>query len=61
MNKSKKERALEASIEQELMQRGGVEVKREFLNEITNPVKRSSTYIKVRLKLMLLWNKPGVS
>lgn len=60
MNKSKRDIALEVSIEQELLKRGEKNVRQEFFNEIKNPVKRSSIYIKTRLKLMLQWNKPRI-
>jgi hypothetical protein len=58
MNKSKKERALEAAIELELMNRGSKDVSKEFFAEAQKPVKRSDIYIKTRLRLMLLWGRP---
>jgi len=61
MNKSKKERAMEVAIEQELLKRGEADVRSEFLSDSQNPnAKRSSTYTRVRLKLMLQWNRPSV-
>ena len=61
MNKSKKERALEISIEQGLLERGEFDVKAEFISDAqNNKIKRSSIYTRVRLKLMLQWNRPSV-
>lgn len=57
MNRPKKEIALEVAIEQELLKRGESDVRQEFLNEISNPVKRNSIYINTRLKLILKWSK----
>ncbi len=58
--KPKKQRAIEISIEQSLLARGSEEVKREFLADQQNGTVRKSTYLQIRLKLMLQWNRPPI-
>ncbi len=59
--KSKKERALEVAIEQELLKRGKTDVEAEFMADAQNPnAKRSSTYTRIRLNLMLKWSRPQI-
>lgn len=60
MKKSKKERAKEVCIEQGLLSRGYEDVKRELITDHEGRIAREPLYSRIRLNLMLKWERPQI-
>lgn len=56
MKKSKKERAREIAIEQDILKRGYESVKGEFISDSGSH--KDPIYSRIRLEFLLKWNRP---